>query len=486
MEILKERLSTTTIGLIVIALFILITSLWISGGSETAGSLGFYTPTAKVKRGSFSIYVVESATLDAKTSVTLSSELPSNQAKVLYLVPEGDLIQHGEIVAKFDPAPFEEAIQKLENEIKEEQAKLVQAQAEASLQAGENQGRLDNLAYQIKLAEIQLNNLKKSNMPLREAQAKQELSKAQAEYQTAKGEQATQEELFEQGFTKAKSLKEARDNAQDKLALYRIKQRNYRSLKEVTLPAELKRAQLKLENSRVELESYRLANVQRTQKQKAIIQRSENKIDSLKQNLERAHGNLSKTVVKAPVSGIVLYKTMSISNEKRKPQVGDSLWNRQSFAVIPDLSSLVAYTNIRESEVGKLAEGQQTTVQPEAYPRLSLSGTVASIGTLASGEDDAASGANHFRVRIALDEIDPKLRPGMTAKVSILARSYEDVLQLPVEAVFYRGQESVCFLWRDGSPRAVTLDLGENDGNYVVVNAGLEEGQEVMLTYPES
>ena len=217
-------------------------------------------------------------------------------------------------------------------------------------------------------------------------------------------------------------------------------------------------------------------------KQNNALARLRNQLEVAGGSLDQARALLDKTEIRAPVSGFVVYKLIAVSNERRKVQVGDSVWNRHGFIVLPDMSSMVGHVNIREQDIGKLEAGQPVTLKPEAYPGLTLSGRVDLVGTLAA--DSANRDENLFQVRIALDEFDSRLRPGMRAQASILTNSFADVLRVPIEAVFYEDGAAVCFVWDDDEATQRPVTLGASDGEYVVVRSGLDAGQQVLLTYP--
>jgi len=107
------------------------------------------------------------------------------------------------------------------------------------------------------------------------------------------------------------------------------------------------------------------------------------------------------------------------------------------------------------------------------------------VGILASNSDSQSSD-NRFEVRIALESTDPRLRPGMSARASILTNRFESATLVPVEAVFYEDEQAVCFLWRNGDPLRVAVEVGSSDGRQIVVQSGLEPEQEVMLVYPSA
>lgn len=481
---MSERARTTAIGVAAIAIFLFIASLWVSESDQPARPGVLYNPVARVSERAFDVYVTETAELDAGQSVLLSTDLPSNRGKAVFLVAEGDLVEAGDLVARFDATPFAEDLQKIERDIREQEIKLRQARADLALHETGSEDRAAQLEHDIELARIKLDSLTQGSIPIRIAQAEKEVRSTRSELHSAGKLLATEKELWSKGLTKQKTLTEAQERGKEAAAAHSIAEHQLRVLNEVTLPAERRQAELQLSNSEREVAVYRQTYAENLKKQKATIAQIQNKIESLGSERERTLGYLQDTELKAPVSGLVLYKTVSIQGEKRKVQVGDSMWNRQGFAVIPDLSSMVAYVDISENEVGKLALGQRATIRPEAYPRLSLAGTVESVGTLAAA--DAQQSTRYFRVRIGLDETDIRLRPGMSARASVLVRSFEQATLVPVEAVFYDEQRAVGFLWRGGDPLRVPLVLGFSDGKHVVVEEGLKSGQEVMLVYPDS
>ena len=485
-EGLRRRIPASGPGIAAMAVILVLVSLWLSGDGVVGSGAGEgAVPLARVESGPFVITVTEPAVLDARQSVTISSDLPSNRAKLLYLATEGSLLSAGDVIARIDPAPFEEDREKLQSEIQEAQAVLMQARAELELQRVENEEKLNKLDQQRGAARLRVGNLEGADLATREAQAARALQQARADHQQAVQQLAAEEQLHSRELSPRRDLEKARDRVQQKRIELDIAERNFNTLKNTALPAELQQARMALEHSSREFDNYRdVVLTQKFNKQQAEVLRHQTRLDNHRQALARTESYLAMTTVTAPVPGQLLYRELSIGNEKRKLQVGDSLWQNQGFAVIPDLSAMVAYTDIREQDIGKLQEGLSVTLYPQAYPDLALKGVVESIGTLAARPE--AVGDNHFRVRIALVDNDPRLRPGMGAKAVIIARAFDSVLRTPVEAVFYRDNKTWSVLWRNGNPREVAVKLGDSDGEFVIVESGLEAGQQVMLVYPDN
>ncbi|HDH17167.1 MAG TPA: HlyD family efflux transporter periplasmic adaptor subunit, partial [Gammaproteobacteria bacterium] len=190
---------------------------------------------------------------------------------------------------------------------------------------------------------------------------------------------------------------------------------------------------------------------------------------------------LDKTIIKAPVPGFVVYKTVSVQGEMRKVQVGDSVWQHNGFIVLPDMSEIITDLKVRETDIAQLEVGQTASIRPQAYPNLLLTGRVETIGTLASGKDEEMP---RFLVRVAINDVDSRLRPGMTARTRIQTAKLEDVVRVPVEAVFYSGDQAVSFLWKMNKAEAIAIEIGPSDGQFVVVTKGLSGGEKLLLHDP--
>src|SRR5207344_3022217 len=151
--------------------------------------------------------------------------------------------------------------------------------------------------------------------------------------------------------------------------------------------------------------------------------------------LDLAKAQLARTEVRADVPGIVVYKEVFFGSEQRKPQVGDQVWANQPLLILPDIQTMVVETKVRETDIHKVEKNQQVRVRVEAYPDLHLTGAVTLVGTLAQ-EEKERRGAKFFGVTIQVNESEPRLRPGMTARVEIQVQERAKALYVPLDAVF--------------------------------------------------
>jgi len=159
------------------------------------------------------------------------------------------------------------------------------------------------------------------------------------------------------------------------------------------------------------------------------------------------------------------------------------VWANQPLLILPDVSKMTVQTRVREIDIHRVAPEQSVEIRVDAYPDLRLTGRVTLIGTLAEAQP-GRRGAKYFDVTVEVAESEPRLRPGMTARVEILAEQREHAVFVPLDAVFEREGRSLCYAARgDGfEPREVVL--GPSNHDYVVVERGLEAGGLVALVDP--
>ncbi len=180
---------------------------------------------------------------------------------------------------------------------------------------------------------------------------------------------------------------------------------------------------------------------------------AQSRIQEAAARLELAKQQLARCEVRAEVPGIVVYRDVFFGSEQRKPQVGDQVWANQPIIILPDISRMVAETKVRETDIHKVERNQKVTVRVEAYPDLR--------------------------------ESEPRLRPGMTARVEIEVEERSKALVVPLDAVFEREGRSVVYL-AGRRPRPREVVLGPSNADFVVVEKGLSRGDRVLLRDPEA
>jgi len=237
----------------------------------------------------------------------------------------------------------------------------------------------------------------------------------------------------------------------------------------------LDQAQLAVDTARVQIDAQRQA------------------IEQSRSALQRAEDDLARTTIRSPMDGIVI----QLDAEKGETVVpGSTNLPGSVIMTVADMSTLLAEVEVSEVDVVDVALGQQAEVTVDALGDEPQQGRVAEIAT--SGRKDAALGTIRFRVKVALDNPHPDLRPAMTAKVAILTATSEDALTVPIQAVVKRtldedGKElegtrakgvdkkDVIYRVEDDKALARTVTTGISDELWVEIKDGLQAGAEVVV-----
>lgn len=206
---------------------------------------------------------------------------------------------------------------------------------------------------------------------------------------------------------------------------------------------------------------------------------------------QRAVEDLGRTTIRAPMDGFVT----ALNVEQGETAVmGTMNFQGSVLMVIGDLSEMIAEVEVAESEVVPLALGQDAAIHLDALADTPLNGKVVEIGASGIKQGDVV----RFRVKVGLSAPDPRVKPGMTARVEITTERAADVVALPQQAVQTRwldekgkeverregdsSQREVSAVYvRDGDKagrREVTT--GVHDELWVEVRTGLDAGDEIV------
>jgi HlyD family secretion protein len=439
--------------------------------------------TIVVEAAPFDISVVESGTIQALRSVTYASTIQSNQAKIIALVPEGKLVQKGDMLILFDGAPFEEEIRRTQAQLSLAQADIQKAQQDLKLQGIQNQEELGAARQKVERSRLELADVTEGKGRLREEEAKAAVANAERDLEKAIGSHDDLRPLLAEGFITKQELDRAAQAVSRAREDLELAKRRHEALVQFGRPLELSQAQADASLTRESVRQLEAAAQYRLEQKRSAIAAAESRIAEANAKLALARQQLARTEVRADVPGIVVYKDVFFGSEQRKPQVGDQVWANQPLLILPDISKMVVETKVRETDIHKVEKNQHVAVRVQAYPDLKFSGQVTLVGTLAQ-EEKERRGVKFFGVTVQVNESDPRLRPGMTAAVEIQVERRPKALRVPLEAVFERDGRHVCYVATRRGLVAREVVLGPSNRDFVVVEKGLRAGDRVALRDP--
>ncbi len=166
---------------------------------------------------------------------------------------------------------------------------------------------------------------------------------------------------------------------------------------------------------------------------------------------------------------------------------GATVRERQSIITIPDMTKMSVRVKILESYIKKVKKGQGVRITVDAFPDTVLKGEVSKVGVLA---DSRSSWMNPdmkvYLTTITIHGTNDWLKPGMSAKVEILANCLSNVVYVPVQAVSPLEGKQVCYVANGSTPECRTVEIGEFNDEFIEIKNGLKEGERVLLRAVES
>jgi HlyD family secretion protein len=202
-------------------------------------------------------------------------------------------------------------------------------------------------------------------------------------------------------------------------------------------------------------------------------------------DVERAQSALRSMILLAPSDGVVSLVSVWHAGNEHPYKEGERAWPGSSIAELPDASSLFVSARVDETERGRLALKQPATIQLDAIPDRQFTGHLQQIGTIASS--DFSGGwpfPRNFNLAIAVDQKDPRLNPGMTARITVVIDRVPQALTIPVEASFPREGHTVAYVWDGAKFQERFIQVGRRSRDRILVAGGLRAGDRVALKDP--
>jgi len=246
-------------------------------------------------------------------------------------------------------------------------------------------------------------------------------------------------------------------------------------------PASIRQAEIDLEKAQRSFEQAEKNYKLRYQKAVANMQEVSASYNQAQRKLQQMTEVLQQFTVNAPKAGMVIYKRNWDGN---KMGIGATMnaWEN-IVAELPDLSEMISKTYVNEIDISKVKVGQTVQLGIDAFPDKKFTGKVVEVANI--GEQLQSSNAKVYEVRIVVNEFDSILRPAMTTKNKILTSVIDSVVFIPIEAIF--NNDSVTFVYRKkgASVSRQQVIAGQSNENEIIIRAGLQEDDVVLLVPPE-
>lgn len=213
----------------------------------------------------------------------------------------------------------------------------------------------------------------------------------------------------------------------------------------------------------------------------ANVQVVQAQLDQAEATLASAELDLGFTTIYSPVNGIVVSRNVDVGQT-----VVASFQTPTLFVIAQDLTQMQVNANVSESDIGGVSEGKTATFRVDAYPKQFFDGVVTQVRNAPISIQNVVT----YDVVITVDNRDLKLKPGMTANVTIVTAKKESPLRVPSGALRFRMPDvpidrkatRVWVLGQDNQPRQMDVTTGINDSLFAEIAEGpLKEGDRIII-----
>ncbi len=189
--------------------------------------------------------------------------------------------------------------------------------------------------------------------------------------------------------------------------------------------------------------------------------------------------NISRIVSTA--SGTVIQK--SVEEGEMIVSATGSYMVGTVIVILADLERMVVKAKINEVDISKIEKGMKVKIQVDAYPYEEYSGSISKIAAMAITHNNVKV----FPVEIEINNVDEKLKPGMTANITIIGEERKDIIVVPIRCIFSdeEGQDIVYKGVNDTIGENIQIKTGINNFQQVEIIEGLAIGDSISFTEPK-
>ncbi|MBI3191806.1 MAG: efflux RND transporter periplasmic adaptor subunit [Pedosphaera parvula] len=256
---------------------------------------------------------------------------------------------------------------------------------------------------------------------------------------------------------------------------------------------DIERAKLQLEQSErnylrsQQLFREKLISQELFEDTKTQYELSKNALARAEKNRELVNDRLRKTQIVAPFNCTVLTRPVSVGQAVS----GAAGFNSGTEVLtIANLNEMVINAHINQADVTRLKVGQEVSITVEAVPGLKVTGVVERIAPQATIKNNIKGFAARILLKLTSEE-DKRIRPGMTANIQIPVIEADNVLAVPLAAVFTemnpetQKTERYVYVKKDGGSERRPVHIGISDFFFAEIQDGLRAGEVVMLEAPK-
>jgi HlyD family secretion protein len=387
--------------------------------------------TVRAERGSLTSTVTTTGTLNAVTTVQVGTEV-SGQIREL-LADFNSQVRKNQIIARIAPESFEARVGQARAELDAAKAGVVNQRAQverARADLATAQAQVLNQRSQVERAHAEVGNAQAGL-----AAARAQTAKASVVVLDTKRDLVRRTELFDKALISRSEADSAQANYDSAAA-----QLDASRAQEEALGSTIRSAEAQLASAKAQEQAFG-SGVHSAEAQLEVAEaqqkQAEANVRQKQAALDQALVDLDHTYIRSPVDGVVISRNVDVGQT-----VAASLAAPTIFTIAQDLTKMQVDTNVDESDIGRIEQGQRATFTVDSFPGERFSGMVSQVRKAAKVVQNIVT----YNVVIGVDNPARRLLPGMTTTIRIAVAARPDALLVSNAALRFRPDED------DGEP----------------------------------
>ncbi len=434
----------------------------------------------RVSRRSFPVIEEAKGELKAAKTLEIKSKV-EGRSTIKWVIEEGTNVEEGELLVSLSSDQIDDRIRRSEADLASAVASLEAAEKDLEILIDENASEIRKADLKLELAQIELQKYNKGDAINNEEDALAEIERARSMVDRSQLDYNAAVKLEKEKFiTRSELLQDEFDLAEAKRSLAKA-ERNLETLRKYSHPMEIKKFTSDVDEAEKELERVRKSALAKEAQKKADVEAKRANLLNVQSELSKFREQKQFAEIRAPAPGIVVYHTGHRWN-RQTIDVGAEVYEGQTLVKLPDPSVMVVSVRIHEAKTHKIKLDQQVRVEVEGIPGEIFTGKISKIAPLADSRNSWLNpDLKEYETEITLNEAKKELKPGATARAEIFIAEMEDVIAVPVQAVFSEAGQQFVFVQNGRSIDPKPVDVGLSSTEYVEITEGLTDSESIML-----
>ncbi len=470
-------------------------------GTETSASAAVDVedlPTASVERGSMVATITESGEIIAEGQQQINNDLRW-PAVIEYLAPEGSEVAVNDVLIRFKCDELKDAIRRKEQEHRRAQDEHATAVTNLDLMKMQMDAKVRKAEQALEDAKGDLRKYEEAEWPQQQKQAQAQIQLAESDLTLANDQLKSKLTInadpeLNQPYSKNEIEAERLTVKRLELALQNA-QTDAEILEKYTHPRAVRDKRTAVSDAEIDLLAAKAERDKQLKLAQSAVDTAALNLELMKEEFDRLiEDRQERLVVKAKQPGLVVYETRRARwHRPVTVAIGEEIQPHQQLMIIPDLNSLVLKTQVYEA-VHEIAQkkvkgdGLSARIRLDARRGDLFEGRVTKVAELPDSQNPWLSpGVKVYPTTVTFvgDISELNLKPGMTGDVEITLAELDDVLSVPIAAVFSEEDVAFCYCATgDGKAERKIVKVGLTSSSRAQILRGLTAGERVLLAPP--